>query len=517
MFFAGCSTQKVQKEPESRNEPQEENINDLLRAAQPEIIDYPITTESETPLTILMPNEIAYSPNENDVYGQISACTGIPVEFSFQPSSDYEIFIQTSVIYAQDMPDLIWGISDDLLQEIDFVDDILVELSTYIEKSAPNYLSWLKDDERLRLDAATNDHKIYSFHMISEQEYGLSAFGPIIRKDLLEQLEYDVPQTYDDWDTILHETYGQVSQPLVLPQEAIFTGNYLSSGFGISLAFDGYGNGFYVEDNEVKFGMMEDSFCDFVSLLDNWYKENIITTAFMDLPSIGDTEYLIKQANGESAIFFATYQQLMSAMDISEIQDYSIIPISDPLLSKDTKSHLGSEPAERTMQAGFSVSVQCTNISEAIRFIDYLYSDEGILLTNYGIEGESYILENDNPVYTDMDINHYTAFSLIGVMTSGYFEKKIDYQLRVCSETWRKQSDFSYMLPTGLSYDPDTKAELVSLLADVTTIAKTELLLLISGEKNISDITSIRNSLDSAGIHRCIKIIQESLDAYLNR
>jgi putative aldouronate transport system substrate-binding protein len=237
----------------------------------------------------------------------------------------------------------------------------------------------------------------------------------------------------------------------------------------------------------------------------------------MDLPSIGDTEYLIKQANGESAIFFATYQQLMSAMDISEIQDYSIIPISDPLLSKDTKSHLGSEPAERTMQAGFSVSVQCTNISEAIRFIDYLYSDEGILLTNYGIEGESYILENDNPVYTDMDINHYTAFSLIGVMTSGYFEKKIDYQLRVCSETWRKQSDFSYMLPTGLSYDPDTKAELVSLLADVTTIAKTELLLLISGEKNISDITSIRNSLDSAGIHRCIKIIQESLDAYLNR
>ena len=517
IFFAGCKDQKVQREVETKYEPQEKRINERLSAAQPEKIDYPINSENEKPLIILMPTENEYSSRENDVYGQISEYTGIPVEFSFQPSSEYEIFIQTELVSARDLPDLIWGISNDLLHSIDFPEDILMELSSYIEKSAPNYLSWLKDDERLILDSATNDHKIYCFNIISEQEYGLSTFGPIIRKDLLEQLKYDVPQTYDEWDAILHEACGQVSQPLVLPQEAIFTGNYLSSGFGISLAFDGYGNGFYTENNEVKFGMMEDSFCDFVSLLNNWYKEQIITTSFLDFPSIADTEYLIKQAEGESAIFFATYQQLISTLAITEIQNYSIIPVSDPVLSIDTKSHMGSTPEERTIQAGFSVSVQCANINNAIRFIDYLYSNEGILLSNYGIEGESYIFENGKPVYTEIDIDNYTSFTLIGVVTSSYFEKKLDQQLCSCSEIWRKQCDFSYMLPAGLAYDPDTKGELVSLLADVTTIAKTELLLLISGEKSISDIANIRDSLESAGVYRCIEIIQESLNAYLNR
>lgn len=517
MFFVGCGNHDVQSGSESSVDSYVETINERLLAAMPENVAYPIDVDVDESLVILIPNDVDYHSDENDVYSQISVRTGIPTTFLFHPNADYEIFLQTSLVNAQDFPDLIWGMSDNLLKNIDYVDDILVELSVYIEEGAPNYLRWLKEDERLRLDTATNDHKIYSFQVISEQLYGFSAFGPVIRKDLLDQLSCDLPQTYEDWDIILHETRKQVSQPLVLPQEALFTGNYLSSGFGISLAFDGYGNGFYVENHEVKFGMMEDGFSDFVALLNGWYQEGLITSSFTNLPSIGDAEYLIKQANGESTIFFAAYQQISSAIDISEIQDYSITPISDPVMSKGTKNHLSSEPEERSIQTGFSVSIQCANMSAAVRWIDYLYSDEGILVTNYGIEGTSYILEHDKPIYTDVDIRDYTALPLIGVMTPLYIDMKIDSQLHTYSNVWREQSDFTYMLPAGLSYDQEVEGEFVSLLADVTTMAKTEVLRLITGERSVSDITNIRTSLEAAGVNRCIEIIQGSLDAYLNR
>lgn len=292
MVCVGCGNHDLQTGLKSSVDPYEKTINERLLAAMPESVSYPIDADMEDPLVVLIPNDVEYHSDENDVYSQISAHTGIPVVFSFQPNSDYEMYLQTSLINAQDFPDLIWGMNDSLLGNVDFVEDILVELSAYIEEGAPNYLQWLKEDEQLRLDSATNDHNIYSFQVISEQPYGFSAFGPVIRKDFWDQLSYDLPQTYEDWDTILHETREQVSQPLVLLQEAIFIGNYLSSGFGISLAFDGYGNGFYVQEHEVKFGMMEDVFFNFVTLLNGWYKEGFITSSFTDFPSIGDAEYL---------------------------------------------------------------------------------------------------------------------------------------------------------------------------------------------------------------------------------
>ena len=38
--------------------------------------------------------------------------------------------------------------------------------------------------------------------------------------------------------------------------------------------------------------------------------------------------------------------------------------------------------------------------------LDYLYSEEGIMLTNYGIEGVSYELVNGEPVYTELLTNN---------------------------------------------------------------------------------------------------------------
>ena len=50
----------------------------------------------------------------------------------------------------------------------------------------------------------------------------------------------------------------------------------------------------------------------------------------------------------------------------------------------------------------YLVSASAENLDEVLAYVDWLYSEEGILATNYGIEGDTYNLdENGNPVWTD--------------------------------------------------------------------------------------------------------------------
>src|SRR5699024_5275242 len=48
-----------------------------------------------------------------------------------------------------------------------------------------------------------------------------------------------------------------------------------------------------------------------------------------------------------------------------------------------------------------AISANSKNKELAARFLDYSYSEEGYMLNNFGIEGESYEMKDGYPTYTD--------------------------------------------------------------------------------------------------------------------
>ena len=109
----------------------------------------------------------------------------------------------------------------------------------------------------------------------------------------------------------------------------------------------------------------------------------------------------------------------------------------------------------------WSVTTVCQDPDVICRYIDYVYSEDGILLANYGVEGETFTYQDGVPVLTDLVLNNpdysYGAAMNIFVcdrMTPVPFvidENRVraDYvedQLNAI-EVWNNSNDGLYNLP----------------------------------------------------------------------
>ena len=52
------------------------------------------------------------------------------------------------------------------------------------------------------------------------------------------------------------------------------------------------------------------------------------------------------------------------------------------------------------------------NVKAAVWLLDWLYSEEGQICYNFGIEGESYEMKDGKPVYTDLIMNNPDGMSV---------------------------------------------------------------------------------------------------------
>lgn len=82
--------------------------------------------------------------------------------------------------------------------------------------------------------------------------------------------------------------------------------------------------------------------------------------------------------------------------------EYEVAP--PPVLNK------GEQPRTFRQQAslhpsGWGISKSNKHIDKTIELFDYAYSDEGQLLLNFGIEGDTFVREGDDVKYTDKVLN----------------------------------------------------------------------------------------------------------------
>lgn len=100
-------------------------------------------------------------------------------------------------------------------------------------------------------------------------------WGPVIRKDWLDELGLPVPETIDEWTTTLKafkEKKGAAAPISFVGKPRVF--NELGNGAFIG-AF-GVTRDFYLEDGKVKFGPAEPGYKEFLSLFHQWYADGLL-------------------------------------------------------------------------------------------------------------------------------------------------------------------------------------------------------------------------------------------------
>ena len=292
---------------------------------------------------------------------------------------------------------------------------------------------------------------------------------------------------------------------------------------------------FYQIDGQVHYGIIEEGFRDYITMMHQWYEEGIIGVDFASNYESRHGDYTAVVASNDTGVFLGANTAISSYIAAGQMinPDYNIVPMSDITKEKGKKTHLGYY-VSHSGTGGLTVTTACENVPLAVQWCDFWYSDQGILIANWGVEGESYELdENGNPYFTEIMTNN-SNFSL-QEMTGKYclYTSTVETTLTYDSarvlleqypeialkavEIWRDGKDGEYELPERMAMTSDESAKFNGYYSDMETMVAEAIPKFINGDKALDELDAFAEELISMGAEECIALKQAALDRFNER
>ena len=469
-------------------------------------------------------------------YAASEVATNVKLEHVTAPSgSETDQF--NLMVAANDYTDMIKNAatlySKGVVSALD--DDVIIDLTPYLEDYAPNYLAAMDMVDGYIKDATTDDGRIPTF--VTVYVNGLDANqGLWIRKDIFDKAGIDIPVTYDDFEEALRalKDYGIV-EPIYMNPNGVFPGNLLAGGHNVAVEMT-FGMGaaasepFYIKDGAVTFGAYEPEWLDYVKMLNGWYEEGLISKDFAtNAGGAVDAAFLSAVTTGETAVFVAPtmLMQYICTSGVDYDPDFEVLAIREPVKQEGDIPHFGKANAS-AMTDGTAISGTCKNVELAVAWCNYWYTDEGQEMANWGQKDVTYTLdENGDPQWTDFVLNnpdgipkttvtnlHCLTIGTVNYVptdTTGYEQYVID-----ALETW-KYGDDANDIPSTATFTSEESEEYNSIIADVSTYYLETLLKLINGTMDFSEYDAFVENLKAMGVDDCVEIKQTVYDRYMAR
>lgn len=491
--------------------------------------------ENEFSYYICIPNGAAQtkfkSMNDLPMFQEIEKRTGVKIKFqSPAAGSGTEQF--NLMLATGDYPELIesqWSNEYPGGPQKAIDDGIIVPLNDYLEKHAPNYLKALKENPDWDKQCKTDEGNYYGFLMLGKGDY--SSFGGImIRKDWLDELGLEMPETIDEWENVLRQFKDKkgASAPFTANAQ-MFSSN--SSSFSFQTAYD-VAKGFYVDNGKVKFGPLEPGYKEWIERMAKWYKEGLID---QDYAVNSDSAIDAKMTNGSSGAIAGTVGATMGKY-LNLMKDdpkYNLVAAKTPVKNKGDIPKIG-QTSPSVQEPALAITSNCKNIEAAIEWVDYLYSDEGLILKNFGIEGDTFNYVDGKPILTDKILHNPEGLSISDAMSinfranypapgfgqlNGYLEQyyQLDQQ-KDAIKVWNEYSDETEktMLP-NISPSSEESEEFASLKVDITTYIDEAITKFVQGTESMDNWDQFINKLKEMKVERLIEINQKAYERYMAR
>ena len=484
-----------------------------------------------------------WTPFENNAQKSVSTYSELPmyiemmnrlninVEFQHPPVGMEEEQFKL-LVASKKLPDIIeydWLTKYPQGPEKALADRVIIPLNDYFHTDKAPYISAILDakpDVDRDLQTYAGNYYVFPFLRaddLMEQKGG----GPTIRGDLLEKAGLEIPKTIADWEEMLTAFKAMGIEapfsgldfiPNINRDEQTFVG-----AFGI-------GYNFYHIDGKVYFGQIESGFKDYLALLNKWYSAGLIDP---DIITNKANELDAVMTSGKSA---ATDRSPDSGIGVwnttMQKTDPSVWFVAAPfpvLNEGDTRYYV--VPNRRYVGTySAAITTECKDIDTALKWLDYGFSDEGELLFNFGIEGESFEVMDGEPQFTDLIKANPNGLTLKEAMilycrnsSGGPFQKgagainsqrTFDEQ-REAPYIWNDSIDYSRLLP-NLAYTSEEAAEYADIMNEVNVLSEEMVVKIMIGDRPVDDFDSYVANMKNAGIERAIEIVQAAYDRYLN-
>lgn len=398
-------------------------------------------------------------------------------------------------------------------------DDIIVDLTDYLEEYSPNY-NYLIGSNPDEASIFRNDGRVLSYK--SPYDNFIQNQGMVIRKDWLEEQNLEVPTTYEEMHNVLTTFRDAYNLDTSIYFNSQCTINGLVVGYDVaSFAADGSGSSlpYYVVDGEVHCTLLEDGYKEYLMEMNKWYNDGLFDKSFATItydPMGGELAQL--QANGTVGVWCTSGEGIGNIT-----QPVACVP--NLALEEGGKDHQTSTSL-LTDSDNTYVTACCEDVETAMKFLDYLYSEDGILFYNYGFEGEDYTIdETGTPQFTDAVIhNEYGVdvenvlrirrpYTLCSSLMIRYGTAEFNNDLKnEAWEVWSSNMDGEHFIPTNVTMNPDETETASYYGTDIITYACETIPMFISGDMSFDQWDTFVARLREMSIDECISAEQAAYD-----
>lgn len=287
---------------------------------------------------------------------------------------------------------------------------LVLDLAPYLDEYAPNIKAMFDTYEAARVSNVTADGKVYLLPTIYDYTPYLVWRTMQINTRWLENVGKEVPTTLDEFTDVLRafrdgDPNGNGDATDEVPYSAhnitVCTRGILPA-FGLSFAY-GY-PATWTEEEGFKFQLGSDEYKAALEYLKLLYDENLL-----DNEIFSQTSNRFHGMLPDNRYGVVLLHQTLNAGDVAPDLT-GMEPLIGPA-GEDNRPWNFYNPVVYNSTSSF-VTTACEQPEVAIRWLDYLYSQEGADLTWLGIEGVTYEEKADGTfAYTDMIANDPKGFS----------------------------------------------------------------------------------------------------------
>lgn len=460
---------------------------------------------------------------------QAAEITGVQVSFE-NASSENASTLFNLHIAAGDWADMIAGAGMYYMGGVNqaYNDGVLIDLSPYLAEYCPDYAARLFENDELSR-AATNEEGSV-LQICSLMDSFMQSEGTVIRKDWLDAVGMEVPTDIESLYQVLLAFQSEIgcANPFYVNSAC----NQLMTSYNLPYIQNLASNDLAILQTD---GVVYSAFtCDRYQLwlenMSKWYSQGLIDSDFISVSSNnmgGHDEELLAADN--IGVWWGNVNSLTNYFSICPAEAFDVVP-TFITATEDPANHVTSTSllfGGSSGGNGTGISAACRQPELALGWLNYWYTDEGIMLMNYGVEGVSYELVDGQVQYTETITNneqgldpalalklHSIAGTSFGVQCDEHtFPFYIQQQLDAV-EVWTAPCDGAWAYPS-VSMATGESDTIAALSADICTYIAESVPRFIMGELNLtSDWDAFVETVNTMGMTECVSAYQAALDRY---
>ena len=411
--------------------------------------------------------------------------------------------------------------------------EVIIPLNDLIDAYMPNLKAYLAAHPDLDRMCKLDDGTYYELPSIYEDVALATDQGPIIRGDFLDELgltQDDLPTTLQGWEELLIQVRDNEKLNVIpfffATLKNINDTNAIVGAWGIAQEF-------YNDNGTVKYGALQPEYKEFLELMRRWFDEGLIDPEFAantdkmrDEKVTSDRVFMFLGSMGNAITRY-------TGMCRNENNpDFQLLPQPYPTIEEGTIAPIGRRGP--LVSSGLAITTSCSKETAELicKYYDYFYTEEGHMLSNWGVQGMTYDYdENGNPYFLPLVVESEEGWSreqgmakyTIWQTNSPVYKKNDELEQRDClpeqiegRKKWMECENAIIMPP--VTPPAEEANEFATIMNDCTSYLYEQASKIIMGEVDLDEGYDVLvATLKGMGIDRAIELRQNALERYLAR